>query len=579
MNFRLTGMLAAAAAVLGALILLWDGDEDTTRARLEQARRAFRFDPARVDRLVIEAGDRTIECRRDGRQWRLTRPLDVRADPMAIDRLLGALQELPRGDILLPPRRADDAYAPYGLDAPQAFLSLVQGTVTNRILIGRRTPLGDGVYVRQSDQAGLARLDPSLLDLLPASADALRDHSLLSGTPAGIDRLDIRGPSGYLQLARGENGGWRLYQPFTARADPAAVATIVEKLLACAVVQFVQDTVSDLAPYGLDSQSAVTAVLNTDAGDGSQMLSLGDPLPNDPTLVYARLQGENSIYAVPLEVRQALLVRPDDLRDRRIPGLDPESIQVLRIESPEATLELRQDADDTWQITAPLRAPGSADAIRDLLRTWNSARLADFAEPAASESAPAWTRTIRIEPRAAQDPAVVLRLAPDPTATNACRIGIEGESSLARATPPVLLETPLDPLLYRSREILSIPASDIELIRLATSNQTVEVARDPATGQWTPAVPWIDRLLNLLAPLRATAILPAGTPAAAANFDHPALTLTLQLRGQSGLATTLIVGAETAPGDACYATVRGRDFLFTLPAWTVEALTPPAETP
>ena len=203
MGFRLTGILALVAAFLGLLILLWDEDDDTTRARLEQARRAFRFDPARVDRLVIEMEDLAIECRLEGAQWHLVRPLAARADPTAIERLLDALQELPRGDIILPAsRRGDDAYAPYGLDAPRARLSLVEGAATNRILIGRRTPLGDGVYVRQSDHAGLARLDPALLDLLPTSAADLRDRALLAGTPASIDRLDIRGPAGYMQLAR-----------------------------------------------------------------------------------------------------------------------------------------------------------------------------------------------------------------------------------------------------------------------------------------------------------------------------------------------------------------------------------------
>lgn len=61
MNLRLTGILALIAALLGILIVFWDRDEDSTRARLEQARRAFRFDPARVDGLLIESGDLRIE--------------------------------------------------------------------------------------------------------------------------------------------------------------------------------------------------------------------------------------------------------------------------------------------------------------------------------------------------------------------------------------------------------------------------------------------------------------------------------------------------------------------------------------
>ena len=577
MSFRLTGTLALVAAALALLIAFADRDDETARARLEQTRRAFRFDPARVDGLVIETDGPVIECRYDGRRWRLVRPLAARADPIAIARLLDALQELPRGDVLLPPKRSGNPYAPYGLDAPRAAISIVSGAVTNRVLIGRRTPLGDGVYVRQSDQAGLVRLDPALLDLLPAGAEALRDRSLLVGAPADIDRLDVRGPAGYLQLARAEHNGWRLYQPFAARADSATVAALVEKLLACSVVQFVQDGVGDLAPYGLDSQSAVAAVLNTDAGDGSQVLVLGDPLPNDPALVYARLQAENSIYAVPQDVRKALLVAPDELRDRHLPACVPDELQGIRIAAGETVLEFRQDAG-AWRIAAPIRAPADADAVRGLLRAWTDVRLVAFENASTSAPPPAWTREIRLAPRQERAPDVVLRVAPAPNNADACLVAIEGEASVAVAAPARLLDFPLDPQPYRARDVLDLAPADVDRIRIAAGETVVQIDRDPNTAQWVPAAPWIDGLLAALAPLRAESILPADAALPANAFAPPHLVVTIRLRGASGIAATLTVGAETEPGGPRLATLRGRDFVFTLPAWTVAALTPP-ETP
>jgi hypothetical protein len=574
MNFRLTGILSILVVFLGLVILFWDRDDDTARARMDQARRAFRFDPARVDRLFIESGDVSIECRLKGRQWQLVRPIAARADPVAIERLLGALQELPRGDIILPPRRAPDAYVPYGLDAPRARISIIEGAITNQILIGRRTPLGDGVYVRQSDHAGLARIHTALLDLLPASADMLRDRTLLSGAPAAIERLDIRSPAGYIQLARNESGDWRMFQPFTARADSAAVGALLEKLLSCAVVQFIQDAVSDLAPYGLDSQSAITAVLNTDTGDGSQMLSFGDPLPNDPALVYARLQAENSIYAVPLAIRQALLFRPDDLRDRRIPGIDPDSIQKVRIEEAETGLEFFRNGNGTWQLTTPLCAPADADSIQALLRFWADVRLTAFELQPSTNPPPAFSRTIWIYTRNARQPPVRLRLGPNPQDPATTRIAIDGDSTVAIATPARLLDSPLNPLLYRSREILSIPAADIAGIHIATAAQSWQIDHDPVSGQWTPAAPWIDNLVATLSLLRAESLLSDQVPPDS-RFDAPYLTLTVSLRGQSGLATVLLVGSELAPGGLRQATVRGRDLIFTLSPSIVQTLLPP----
>ena len=579
MNFRLTGILALIAAVLGLLILFWDRDEDNDQARLERARRAFRFDPARVDRVLIEASGLAIECRRLDRHWQLVQPLVARADPIAIERLLGALQEIPRGDILLPPRRAPDAYVPYGLDKPFAAISLISGPATNRILVGRRTPLGDGVYVRQSDHAGLARLPMSLLDLIPASAASLRDRSLLTGAPAAIERLDIRTPSGYLQLARDDRGSWRIFQPFTARADAATLAGLVEKLLACSVVRFVQDGASDLSPYGLDNRSAVTAVLNTDSGNGSQMLAFGDALPDDPDLVYARLQAENSIYAVPAGVREALLVRPDDLRDRRIPGLDPDSIRRVRVEEAEAVLEFYQEDGAEWQLAAPLRAPADPEVIDKLLRSWADVRLVAFENPAATNPPPAFSRTLRIVSRDPSAPDAVLRLGPCPQDAAGAGIAIEGDSTVAVAAPRILLDFPLDPLLYQSREILSLPPEDVTGLRIASGGRTLQASRDPATGQWTPGEAAVDPVLAVLASLRAVRLLATSSPdGLPAEFNSPYLSLIAHLQGQSGLAVTLLVGDELSPGGPRRAVIRGRDLLFSLSPETVQqllALLPP----
>lgn len=575
MNFRLTGILALAVVFLGLSIAFWDRDEDTAAERMERARRAFRFDPARVDRLIVDTGDLFIECALHGRQWQLVRPLAARADSVAIERLLGALQDLPRGDIIMPPRRAADAYVPYGLDAPRARIAIVEGPATNQIFIGRRTPLGDGIYVRQSEHSGLARVSTSLLDLLPASADALRDRTLLAGTPADIERLDIRSAAGYLQLARTESGDWRMFQPVAARADSASVGAVLEALLGCRVVNFVQDGTSDLAPYGLDSQTAVTAVINTDVGDGSQMLSFGDSLPGNPALVYARLQAENSIYAVPAAVRLALLVKPEDLRDRHLPGLAPEAIQRVRIEEPERVLEFFRGDEGSWRLVAPMQAPASSEAIQNLLRSWAEVRLTAFESPPAS-NAPPFTRFVRLVSRDGNTVPVELRAGPNPNDAGSCRVAIAGDSSVAIAAPARLLDAPLDPLLYRSRQILSIPVDDIAGIQVVLAGQTIQIGRDPATGQWIPAESWAENLVIVLSSLRAEALLADGqAQAAAPDWAAPYATVSATLRGQSGLAVVLWIGSELSPGGPRRATLRGRDLVFALAPQTVAALLPP----
>lgn len=575
MNLRLTGILALIAALLGILIVFWDRDEDSTRARLEQARRAFRFDPARVDGLLIESGDLSIECRLDEQQWRLVRPITARADSVAITRLLGALQELPRGDILFPARRTENPYAPYGLDDPRATIAVISGQTTNRMFIGRRTPLGDGLYVRQSDHTGLARLQTSLLDLLPTGPDVLRDRTLLIGSAAGIDRLEIRSGAGYLQLARQGNGAWRIYQPFTARADAASINQLIAQLMACTVVQFVQDGVADLTPYGLDSrQNAITVAVNLDSGAGLQMLSLGDPLPNAPERCYARLQAENSVYAVPIALRQALQVKPDDLRDRRLPPISPEDIQRIQIEDNGNRLEWLHDSSLGWQLTAPLQAPANPEAVQQILRQWTDVRLTAFIPPSSPTTNSAKPRTIRLFSRNESAPLTIQISAPTPP-TNAMWVAIEGDLYPALAAPTDLLTMPLNPLAFRSRDVLSIPAADIVSMKLTTNGTTIHTQRDPATGQWTPDAPWLPAVLAMFNPLQAEEWLENTSPQANAAWNQPWLTVELGLREQSGLSISLLVAEPPSPDTAGApqpAMIRGRELLFTLSPATLETL-------
>lgn len=573
MNLRLTAILAAIAALLGLAVAFWGRDDDLIRSRYEQARRAFRFDAPRIERLLIQTDDLDLECQRRQDQWRLIRPVEARADAVAIERLLGGLQDLSRGDIILPPRHSPDPYGPYGLDAPRIRLALVEGGATNQILIGRRTPLGDGVYVRQAEQAAIARLHANLLDLLPTSVEAMRDRSLLSAEAAAIDRLDIRSSTGFIQLARDGDGTWRMFQPVPARVDSTTIAALIDKLLAGPIVQFVQDGVSDLAPYGLDNHGAITVVLNSDSHHGPQMLALGDPLPNAPALVYARLQAESSVYAVPAELRTTLDVRPDDLRDRRLPSLPPQAIQHFRIADGDAGLEFTRDETGQWLMLAPVQTPADSDAVDALLQSWGDIRIAAFESPPLTNPPPL-TRSLWMDMRDARYPPVGVQMGRHPQNTNQFRLVMNDDPLVAIASPSRLIDRPLDPFLYRSREVLTIPPADLEELQIRTPDQSLTFVRQPSTGAWAPDAPWLARVCAQFAPLRAQAIF-ARQDTGDMRFDAPCLSLTVRLRGQTGLAATLVVGAETTPAGPRWATLRGRDFVFTLAPEVVAALSPP----
>lgn len=563
-RFRATPLLALLVVLLGTYLLVWERDDRMDRADLSRTRRLLRIEPDRVDALSVEGPSGRFLCRRLGDGWILDEPFSARADASRIQQLLAALRELPRGELVFPDRRDRDAYARYGLEPPQATLGLVQGSSTNRLLVGRRSPLGDGLYVRMDGLAAVVRIPTALLDLLPASPDAMRSRTLLRGEPSAVGRLELRNDSGYIHLARPPGGAWRILQPVATRADPVPIDSLVRELLACSIVQFVQDGVSDFTPYGLDSPNALSAILDAQGGLGSQTLFLGDPLASAPDLVYARLQGENSVYAVPDTAARALAVKLDDLRDRRIPGLAlPARIQAIRVEGDGAVLELRREPDGTWQIERPRRVPADSDAVNALLSAWAGVRISAFepppAPPAASAlpppPAPAYTRSILITLQDSPDP-ILLRVGPANSPEGACRIRIDGESSSAIAEPAALLDFPIDAVPYQSLDILSIPPSDVVAVDFKSPGRSFSVRRDSATGDWVRPPDGFDDVLSALSPLRAAAWIPEpGAPPA----DPPFATLRITQSGGTALSNTLLFHSDGT------VFLRGRPTPFRLP--------------
>ena len=314
--------------------------------------------------------------------------------------------------------------------------------------------------------------------------------------------------------------------------------------------------------------------MNHDSGAGRLILSLGDPLPNAPERCYARLQAENSVYAVPIALRPALQVKPDDLRDRRLPPISPEDIQRIQIEDNGNRLEWLHDSSLGWQLTAPLQAPANPEAVQQILRQWTDVRLTAFIPPAAPTTNSAKPRTIRLYSRNESAPLTIQISAPTPP-TNAMWVAIEGDLYPALAAPTDLLTMPLNPLAFRSRDVLSIPAADIVSMKLTTNGTTIHTQRDPATGQWTPDAPWLPAVLAMFNPLQAEEWLENTSPQANAAWNQPWLTVELGLREQSGLSISLLV-AEPPPPDAADAPqpamIRGRDLLFTLSPATLETL-------
>ena len=328
--FRSSAFLLLAAAFLGAFVLLFDRDFSGD-SRSDAARRAFRFDPARVLSVSFAwPSSEPVVCERRGKLWRITAPVDARADSARIDEFLEALAAIPDDNLSLLPRNDPDSAAAYGFSPPRLSIALDLGSATNTLLVGRASPIGNGVFVRRLDRDGVLRVPESALARLPRNINDLRSSVLLSADPSSVCRIDVQQPgAAYLQIDRlSSSDPWRL-QPHARRADPVAIADFLSSLLSTAVTRFISDDAADLSAYALDPQSATVVSIATDNGNASQAIAFGNPLPDNSDLVFTRLLSEHSVYAVPATALRAIRRRPEELLDARPAALSSPSLSIL----------------------------------------------------------------------------------------------------------------------------------------------------------------------------------------------------------------------------------------------------------
>jgi hypothetical protein len=129
-----------------------------------------------VDSMRIEAtGSPALAFARKADVWRLTEPVDAKADFSGVDGLVGQLASAEMKEIVTAdaaPLSADDLKK-YGLDKPQATVTLGQGSTRATLAIGGTKD--DGMlYARDLSRPMVFTVESTLVDGLKKKPDDLR---------------------------------------------------------------------------------------------------------------------------------------------------------------------------------------------------------------------------------------------------------------------------------------------------------------------------------------------------------------------------------------------------------------------
>lgn len=378
MNSRHTWILLLVAAALAGYLRFIEHRGPIRIRTTDGGHTLFRpLDLSGVHSLELQRSNQVIRVERDATGWWLKYPVVQAAQDAGIERLLDVLKKLePIAFVSAPNFTAQPGgLTAFGLQPPQALLTIESATDRTLLNLGSRSPLGNRFYFQRIGSDGVFIANAALLDALPASANDWRDRSLLGLRDAHVDRIEIRGQTDLKAERDPSTGAWRLTRPLAARADGARIERLLNELQNARIAEFVTDAPAiDATAFGLQPPAIEFAV-----GQGSNdlvRLQIGRSPTNQPSWRYVRNLVRTNVSLVPANALAPLDAPLSAFRDRQLtPPLDAASYLRFRFGTNETALE-REGTN--WWIQRPRRFPADSAGISRLIAELASIEIIEF---------------------------------------------------------------------------------------------------------------------------------------------------------------------------------------------------------
>lgn len=341
--FRLI-LLALVVVGLGAFIYFYERHQPTTDELKEREEKVF----ATLDRDAVVAievvNDKgRFELTKDGDDWKLTAPLEDRANRGAISSLLSTLTSLKAERTL---DSSDLDLAEYGLKEPKLAVTLTDNSGAARTLkLGDALPLGSTRAALTGDGGTVYLVSKYVADDLDKDLSGWRSTDLTDVLSTDVASLTLRVDDRRVAVARSA-GTWTLTEPIADLANPQRPQDLLGDLNAAQIKEFV-DAPGDLADFGLAAPRVEVTIVRSDDKAPVQLAFGNERTVGDAIQVACR-RGERVFWVEGSAIANAGEVTPSDWRLGSLVKLDTWAVEGLHLVAGAVEVDLARD-DGTWK--------------------------------------------------------------------------------------------------------------------------------------------------------------------------------------------------------------------------------------
>ena len=351
-----------------------------------------------IDRAVFRVSGGEIELARQQDNWDIVRPIKARADNDAVVDILTKMNQARISKFVAASKVGN--LDEFGLDTPTDVLTLYAGEGQKfEIQIGNAVPANpQAVYARLPERDTVVEVNKAFANLMNITPNDLRDRKIARLNSDLIDRITIESAiQPKIVLAREENR-WRFQLPVDAPANAANISRLIEDINTHEVTEFVSDTATDLAKYGLDEPrlritfSSFATYNTAESNAGEMVLSTLEFGKSENGQTYARVKEEPYIFSIADQMFDDLPKTQFNFRSLDILDLQRVALVSVTIEKPGAEpVDLVRDPSGQWKLKDDQQRQ-SDSKIQLFLTTLTGLRAAswtggprsedDFKEPA-----------------------------------------------------------------------------------------------------------------------------------------------------------------------------------------------------
>ena len=283
--------------------------------------------------------------------WRMTRPLETRADNTKINGLLQKLVLVQITEFVSDDTNAD--LDKFGLLTPELEISL--GAWSNEVFtlqIGTSPTNNPSlVFAKHKNQPNVFLVSKEPFSSWQLPYTDFREHHLATLPEKAIDEINVKGDDAFTLQKRTTNS-WTISED-NSPADAGLVQELLARLNLCEI-EVEKNVVTDFSTYGLEKPllqytlSVSTNITNQFRADRVTKIDFG----TNNGKIFAHRSDESSVYSIKLDDFQFLPRAKWQMQDRRIWNFESTDVVNILIQQKGQSRQLIRNAKGDW-IIAP----------------------------------------------------------------------------------------------------------------------------------------------------------------------------------------------------------------------------------